>query len=71
MYPLVLPHYAILQLLKPSKLPDDHEVRVPDNTTFRQLQHIDRLEDKSNNIITDQEEYAPVLVLLNDSPATL
>ncbi|KAJ8519075.1 hypothetical protein ON010_g18117 [Phytophthora cinnamomi] len=36
--PSTLPYTTTAQ----ARLPDDEEVRVPDNTTFRQLQHIDR-----------------------------
>lgn len=57
-----------------ARLPDGEEVRVPDNTTFRQLQHIDSLEQEATDTIgaaSSLNEFAPVQVKINDATVTL
>ncbi|ETO67062.1 hypothetical protein F444_15930 [Phytophthora nicotianae P1976] len=54
-----------------ARLPDSEEVRVPDNTTFRQLQHIDSLEQQAVSNVREPDEFAPIQVMINDSTVTL
>ncbi|ETI38289.1 hypothetical protein F443_15948 [Phytophthora nicotianae P1569] len=54
-----------------ARLPDSEEVRVPDSTTFRQLQHIDSLEQQAVSDVREPDEFAPIQVMINDSTVTL
>ncbi|ETI39975.1 hypothetical protein F443_14502 [Phytophthora nicotianae P1569] len=53
--PATLPYAATAQ----ARLPNGEDVRVPDNTTFQQLQHIDSLEQ------------APIQIILNEATLTV
>ncbi|KAI9996639.1 hypothetical protein PInf_014380 [Phytophthora infestans] len=54
-----------------ARLPDGEDVRVPDNTTFRQLQHIDSLEQQAASSSREPDVFAPIQVKINDATVTL
>lgn len=55
-----------------ARLPDTQAVQVPDNTTFRQLQHIDLLQQEVDAAPDHRaDDFAPVDVQINGSIVTL
>lgn len=56
-----------------SRLPDSHPIQIPDNTTFRQLQHIDVMQQRHDAEVASQprSEYADIEVKINGSPVTI
>lgn len=54
-----------------ARLPDNRPVEVPNNRTFMQLQHVDRLEaqhrdEASRALVGDADEYAPITIKVNN-----
>ncbi|KAJ0391803.1 hypothetical protein P43SY_000529 [Pythium insidiosum] len=55
-----------------ARLPDTHDVQIPNNTTFRQLQHIDLLQQEAVfNPESHADEFADVGVQINGTVVCL
>ncbi|KAG1706759.1 hypothetical protein DVH05_027612 [Phytophthora capsici] len=54
-----------------ARLPDSEAVRVPGNTTFRPLQHIDNFEQQAASSVLELDAFAPIEEMTNDSTVTL